>query len=143
MDDARFDAWTRRRFGQAMSGGVAALIGLGTFAAAPARAQKKKKKTSHRCLNVRQPCNPDAEKRRDRCCARLRCGTLPGREGEHCCRSLRTTCKHASECCGELQCDTTIQSGGKRCCVRGGGFCQRDQDCCRGSRCDTFERICV
>ena len=148
MDDTRFDAWTRRTFGKAVGGGLASLISLGPFTAVGTRArtvtaQAKKKKRRVRCLNLKHSCNPDTDQKRERCCARLRCGELADRDGNHCCRPIRTTCRHGGECCGDLQCDNTIDSGRKRCCVAGGGFCQRDQDCCRGGRCDTFRRTCV
>jgi hypothetical protein len=141
MDDSRFDAWTRRRFGKAVGGGFASFIRLGPLAAVAALARPGTTRAK-RCINVRKPCNPEGDRRRDRCCGHLRCGKLAGRNGDRCCRPLRAACRRESECCNNLRCDTTIQ-GGNRCCVASGGFCQRDQDCCRGARCDTFERTCA
>ena len=44
MDDSRFDAWTRRRFGLAAGGLSASLLGLVSLDDAAAKKKRKKKK---------------------------------------------------------------------------------------------------
>jgi hypothetical protein len=139
MDDSQFDAWTRRRFGRAMGGGLASLVGLSALNPATSHAQITTQ--AERCRGVKEQCNPD--KKKQKCCRHLRCETNEDTGNARCCKPLRTSCHHATECCGNLQCDTTSEHGGNHCCVGGGEFCQRDQDCCRGAHCDNFTRKCV
>ena len=72
MDDRRFDAWTRRRFGRAAGGLLAALAGLG---AAETAAGKHKPK----------PCKSNATRCGKKCVTGECCpGKACGPKGEHC-----------------------------------------------------------
>ena len=91
MDDSQFDAWTRRRFGRAMSGGLASLVGLGSLGTASTRA--KITAQADRCRNVKEQCNPD--KKKQKCCRHLRCETNEDTGNARCCKPLRTSCHQA------------------------------------------------
>jgi hypothetical protein len=71
VDESRFDAWTRRRFGMAAGGLLAALAGLGPGAATVAKKRKRKK-----CKKRELTCGKHCAK--GECC--------PGRQtcGEQC-----------------------------------------------------------
>jgi hypothetical protein len=86
MGDARFDAWTRRRFGLVASGAMAALLGL-----TPRGSVGKK-----RCKRLREPCNPE----RRQCCRRSRCRKV-GKEGFLCCRPVGESCRATRQCCSD------------------------------------------
>jgi hypothetical protein len=128
MDDIRFDAWTRRRFGLALGGGAAMLLGL---SARDHSAAKKRKKP---CRRLKQGCQPG--NRNKRCCKKLACGEIAGLGGHHCCRPLRGLCEAKSDCCGDLDCFTIGGLVGEtRCCVEVDGDCAIDQDCCGNLTC--------
>ena len=68
MDDARFDAWTRRRFGRAAGGLLTALIGLGTAEQTAAKHHHKPKK----CKKTETKCGKKCVK--GTCCPHTDCG---------------------------------------------------------------------
>ena len=130
MESSRFDAWTRRRFGLAVGGGAAALLGLSQLDDADA---KKKKK---RCKKIKQACKAKGKKKR--CCKKLTCGTsvaIP--EGTHCCRKAPGTCTDATECCAPALCDD-----GACCFLAGDGPCTSDEQCCDFGVCNTDTGEC-
>jgi hypothetical protein len=79
MDDSQFDAWTRRRFGKAVSGGLASLVSLGAVTSAQAES----------CRNVKEQCDPD--KKKQKCCRHLRCETNDDTGNARCCKPVRTS----------------------------------------------------
>lgn len=86
MDDARFDAWTRRRFGLATGGALAALLGLVGGPAPDAvsagkRRRRRVKRNAFGCVNVGKFC-----KRDDQCCS----GVCRGKKGKETCRAHHT-----------------------------------------------------
>jgi hypothetical protein len=73
MDAARFDAWTRRRFGLAAGGALAALWSLVGITPAPAKKKKKLKFNEFGCVNVGGKCRgKDAN-----CCSNICQGEKP------------------------------------------------------------------
>ena len=98
MDATRFDAWTRRRFGLAAGGAVAAALGLG----GPIESEAGKKKM--RCRKLQQSCKPSGRKKR--CCKGkgLLCEIVVGLNGRHCCRGVGAACTETADCCGFLDC---------------------------------------
>ena len=129
MDGSRFDAWTRRKFGLAIGGGVASALGLGLLDAADA-----KKGNSKRCKRFQATCNPNGKK----CCKGLDC------EEGACCKKLGTKCTDGSECCGTGICDNVVPESTKTiCCNLEGNFCKKDTNCCEGFTCDESQHKCV
>ena len=74
MDGPEFDAWTRRRFGLAAGGALAALVGLATTDA------KKK-----RCKKLGARCRRNGKRK---CCGQLKCDAtgFAGQRPTVCCR---------------------------------------------------------
>ncbi len=104
MPEALFDAWTRRRFGLATGGGVAAL--LMAFSPSVSRAKKHKKKHKKRCRKLGDFCRSGSKRR---CCGTLKCNQKsavnPARD--ICCKPEGKPCSPLSmepECCGSLSC---------------------------------------
>lgn len=131
MEESRFDAWTRRRFGLALGGGLAAL-GLGARGGTVAGKKKKK-----RCRKLKQACQSGNRNRK--CCNGLTCGesvAIP--EGAHCCRKAQGICSDASECCSPALCDD-----GKCCFLEDAGPCTEDGDCCDELLCNTALKTCA
>jgi hypothetical protein len=58
MDDGRFDAWTRRRFGLATGGLLAAVLGLAAVDEGAAKKHKHKHKHHHK-HKPKKTCQPD------------------------------------------------------------------------------------
>jgi len=131
MDASRFDAWTRRRLGLVVGGGIASLAGLSLLE--DAEAKKKKKK---RCRKSLQPCGG-----KKKCCKELTCDDTLGTEGNVCCKPLQGTCADQSECCGETICDDVQGLSGLRCCVVVGEPCTATQDCCGNNACSGGECV--
>lgn len=81
MDDSRFDAWTRRRFGLAAGGAAASLLGLAAALPSPTSAKKNKKKrlklNSFGCVDVGRPCRG-----KDAKCCSGRCQGKKPKRGE-------------------------------------------------------------
>jgi hypothetical protein len=96
MDASRFDAWTRRRFGFAVGGAAASLIGVLEHQEGNAKNKKK------RCRKAGKNC-----KRGKDCCGSLSCAKAgdPGRL--RCCRAGGGACSDDNGCCGELFCLNT------------------------------------
>lgn len=135
MDGSRFDAWTRRRFGLVMGGGVASLLGLVIGDGAEAKHGKGKHKK--RCKKLKQGCQPSNKHKK--CCKKqdLICGEILGLGGKHCCRKVQGECSDASDCCGDFICD---QANGKDaektfCCGAAERDCGGNDDCCIGFSC--------
>jgi hypothetical protein len=111
MDGLQFDAWTRRRFGMAAGGGIAALLGLLERHETDAKKNKKKrkrrkKKRKKRCRNLGGICTSGGKRK----------------------------------CCGELLCDRESSSDPARkvCCKTEGAACSKlppNQECCDGLDC--------
>ncbi len=123
MDASRFDAWTRRRLGLAVGGGLASLAGLSLLGDAEARNKRKKKKK--RCKKSLQPCGG-----KKKCCKEFTCGDTLTTQGNVCCKPLQGTCTEASECCGDFICDDISGLTGTRCCGVTDRACTVNQDCC-------------
>ena len=129
MNEFRFDAWTRRRFGLAAVGLGAALTGL----IGPGGAKAKKKRRKKRCLRVNQPCRDGSKKKR--CCKDLICdeAKVVSPTGLGCCRHFQARCESESECCGSFKCQPAEGLVGNRCCSPLGQFCEVTSDCCNGN----------
>ena len=145
MDDARFDAWTRRKLGWSAVALGAALTGLIEPGDADARKNRRgRRRRRDRCLRVNQPCRDGGKKR---CCKHLNCD-----EGKvvlsslSCCRPLQATCTSESECCSSAKCQPAEGLAGNRCCSTLGQPCEVASDCCdgpgSGAFCDS-ENNCV
>jgi hypothetical protein len=107
MDDSRFVAWTRRRFGIAAASAVAGLLGLRGREDALARRKKRKKRKKRarekpQCEQHRTRCNPKNDHRL--CCGGLFCQEVPELGGHHCCRPRFGECEQDSDCCGNTAC---------------------------------------
>jgi hypothetical protein len=127
MINSRFDAWTRRRFGLATGGALAAALGLAAIDVAEAKKKKRKK----RCRRINQSCKEDSKKKR--CCKDLRCD-----EGKvvlsslSCCRYFQARCDSEIECCTSFKCQPAVGLAGNRCCGALGVSCEEHADCCAG-----------
>lgn len=124
MDRLRLVGWTRRGFGLAVGGMVAALHG----AAALQNPASKRKKRKKQCRKVTRACTPGNKKKR--CCKGLHCGVSESQTSSHCCRTPQAPCESANECCGELFCQEIFPGSGMRCCVPPSKSCETDNDCC-------------
>ncbi|MGH2616380.1 MAG: hypothetical protein ACRDJC_14145 [Thermomicrobiales bacterium] len=71
MDDTRFDAWTRRRFGLTTGGLLASLLGL--TALPDAATAKRKKRNRKKCKNNQKRCGTKKCVKGD-CCPGKPCG---------------------------------------------------------------------
>jgi hypothetical protein len=96
--------WTRRKFGLATGGAVAAgLLGLlGLDEADAARGRRRRRK---RCRNLGEPCNSSI--RRQSCCnSNQLCANVPllG-SGNFCCVQNGDFCDSSDDCCGSDFCD--------------------------------------
>ncbi|MGH2615500.1 MAG: hypothetical protein ACRDJC_09700 [Thermomicrobiales bacterium] len=101
MDGARFDDWTRRRFGRAIGATLAALVGLSAEGEV-GMTRRKKRRRKDRCQRVTEHCNRATD-----CCNSLVCEPVNGLSGNRCCRLLRTACAGPQDCCGALFCNTS------------------------------------
>jgi hypothetical protein len=101
MDDAHFDAWTRRRFGL-VAGGLAATI-LGLAGIEDAQTRKKRKK---RCKKLGASCKSGGKRT---CCGTLRCDRISFEPSPktHCCRKKDQPCAGNHDCCAGLCCQTS------------------------------------
>lgn len=108
MDELRFDAWTRRRFGMAAGGGIATLFTLA--AAKDAVATKNKKKRKMRCRKLGRACQPGGKRT---CCGKLTCDRISFEPSPktRCCRKAGQPCGGDLDCCDNL------------CCPLPGGLC--------------------
>ena len=108
MDDARFDAWTRRRFGLTAGGVFASIAGLAGLADVAARKNgknKKNKKKKKRCKRLFDDCQLDG---RRKCCQNTICQPRPSPQfGTFCCKAENTPCTFGAfvnECCPGFGC---------------------------------------
>ena len=123
MDDTRFDALTRRRFGLASGGLLATLLGLAGTGDRVAAKHKHRKHQKHkrRCQQLGQLCFPDDK---DACCGKLHCGPVP---------SLAPVPVVPNR--GVILEDV--------CCQRAGGKCRPDKnDCCAPLGCAPASKRC-
>jgi hypothetical protein len=104
MEGPRFDAWTRRRFGLAAGGFVAATLGVAEMGTAGAKRTKKK-----RCRKLGKRCRPG---RKPRCCGSLRCGRSAGVEENprFCCKTEGKPCQEDVDCCDGTGCAPMTQT---------------------------------
>ena len=129
MDEKRFDAWTRRRFG--LTGGLAVFaVRLGSMT--PVAAKKK------RCKKLGDECTPGGKRK---CCGDRKCGEVAGSPGFFCCKKPHKPCSVSTECCGNRVCGTIDSKPGTYCCsTLTTTSCKIDDDCCTGFAC--FEGFC-
>lgn len=101
MDGSRFDAWTRRKFGLAAGGALAALAGLTGAVDIEAKKKKKKKK----CRKLGQTC--DITKKNQKCCNNDQdCAQVQGQgSGNFCCKPHNASCSVNVDCCGNRKCN--------------------------------------
>jgi hypothetical protein len=105
MDGARFDAWTRRRFGRFAGGVLAALRGTAPLAEMDA----KRKKRKGRCKRVKAACKPGGKRK---CCKQLVCRDKGrGDPDFRCCKPDGEACTSSDECCHA--CDLRAGSPGR------------------------------
>ncbi|MFT4039179.1 MAG: hypothetical protein QM692_13415 [Thermomicrobiales bacterium] len=117
VDETRFDAWTRRRFGLAAGGAAAAVAGLlGAIGLSEhdAEARKKHNKNKNRKKNSRKrkdKCRKlgstcDDNKRNQDCCnANQLCAQVSEfGSGDYCCKQISYSCQYNSDCCGKNKC---------------------------------------
>jgi hypothetical protein len=99
MDAPRFDAWTRRRFGLATGGLIAALVGLGPLGPTTAKHRHHKKK---RCRTLGAVCGGKRP-----CCGQLLCARTIMNAGTEtlCCKREGKACSGTVECCDGFACD--------------------------------------
>jgi hypothetical protein len=104
MDEPRFDAWTRRRFGLAAGGLATVLFGL-MHNDADAKKQRKNKK---RCRKLGRSCKPGGT---HRCCGKLKCDRISFEDNPktRCCRKLDQPCAENEDCCASLCCSPAGQ----------------------------------
>src|SRR3954469_16468748 len=127
MDESRFDAWTRRRFGYGAGGLAASLLGVAGAGEAEGEGKGKKnrkkrdkgdardaakhlhdakhknhghhhKHKKKKCKKAGTGCNPN----NPRCCASLHCQAIPGFGGQRCCNENNVSCSRDQECCSGL-----------------------------------------
>ncbi len=104
MDSDRFDAWTRRRFGQGLGvgGAVAGLFALVVPHEAAAKKTKEKRRRRKRCLKKNDFCTTGGKRK---CCKRLRCD-FPAAVSmrTHCCARAEGKCDEDFDCCVGFSC---------------------------------------
>lgn len=119
MDETRFDAWTRRKFGLVTGGAIASLLGLAALpdtedsveAAKRHRNNNKNRNRRRRkkqCRKLGETC--DDSRRKQQCCnsAQL-CAQVPNLgSGNFCCKQLSQTCSNDNECCGRNRCRSGV-----------------------------------
>jgi len=106
MDDKRFDAWTRRRFGlEAGIGGALAglfMLASGDDADGKKNRKKRRRRRRKRCLRKNDPCTQGGKRK---CCQELRCD-FPAAVSmrTHCCGVAEERCDEDFDCCVRFQC---------------------------------------
>ena len=120
MEDDRFDAWTRRRFGRAMAASLASLVMVTT----------PKSTGAARCKRLGSACS----RRGKRCCGKLKCDqtVLNSAAGKFCCKREGATCTSGEPCCSGT-CDFLVKGG--TCAPCHGRSCAADRPCCGGLDC--------
>ena len=104
MDEARFDAWTRRRIGVAAGGLATTLFGLASSDAAA----KKTRKT--RCRRLGASCKTGGKRT---CCGTLKCSRISfdASPKTRCCRKKDQPCSDSADCCAGLCCQLSGTCG--------------------------------
>lgn len=132
MHGARFDSWTRRRFGLTVGGMVAALtVRAGSDDATAGKRRKE------RCKRLGDRCTQGSNRK---CCKILRCDlTFDSSPDAVCCKREGELCDGDNECCDvRRRCRTNGCSNPDRaCCGVTGAACEIDCDCCEGFNCLT------
>jgi hypothetical protein len=130
MEGARFDLWTRRRFGRLAAGSVAAPAGLKALQAVGARKKrrnKKRKKPPPRiCQSLREECGFDPG---EQCCDDLVCNDNSCVGDPICVRDDGGRCRDTCDCRLGLECS---DRAGNTCrqCVLLQNPCETHGDCC-------------
>ena len=114
MDGARFDTWTRRRFGRVTVGALAGSLGLAAARPSLARNKKRGKKRQKPCEKLGTRCNPNNDAQL--CCGVFYCQIVPELGGHRCCKTLHLACSRDADCCGNLSC---VGDEGARSCRTG------------------------
>ncbi|MFN8590208.1 MAG: hypothetical protein U0031_02020 [Thermomicrobiales bacterium] len=130
MDGAVFDRWTRRRFGLAAGGMVAALTRRGEPDDTVARKRRK-----IRCKRLGDRCTPGSKRK---CCKDLKCDlTFASSPDAVCCKQEGEICQADGECCDiRRRCRTNgCSNPDLACCGVTGAACVVDCDCCEGFNC--------
>jgi hypothetical protein len=119
MDAPRFDAWTRRRFGQAGAASLASLMIVTTPRGAAAK----------RCKPLGRTCRSSKK-----CCKTLKCDqtVVAGVAGKFCCQREGETCTSFEPCCSGT-CDSLVKGG--TCAPCRGRTCSASRPCCGGLDC--------
>jgi hypothetical protein len=144
MDDARFDDWTRRRFGLVAGGGLLALLVAGHPADAAGRNRKRKRKRKRKRRRQQKPTCPGAGRPCDEtdpdCCPGLACEWLALDAVEPaCCYPDGAECTPETPCCSS-NCDAETGT----CATCRGRACGPDDPCCALLECeDGFCGGCV
>lgn len=104
MNALRFDAWTRRRFGLAAGGMLAASIGV--VGLVPAGAKNRHKRRRKRCRKLGRTCVEGGNRK---CCGDLKCdrNEIGEPHPTFCCKREGKGCQADSECCNGLGCAPT------------------------------------
>jgi hypothetical protein len=137
MNDSRFDAWTRRRFGLVAGGTAAALLSLAaTDFSGTTHAKKHKQKLKHNqfgCVNVGGKCRG-----RDKHCCSGVCNDKKPKKGEkdksRCVAHGAGTCQPGQNLtgCGGQTVHCTTSTGGMGACrttTGNAGYCSGDGQC--------------
>lgn len=129
MDGSRFDAWTRRQFGFAAGGLLAAVVASRLEDVGAAKKKHKKRRCGKRKKRCQGTCIP-----RSQCCGDCPSGTYCC-EGE--CIRLETCCGNGP-CTAECPCRRIIGSGLQICVTNALVQCEQCEstdDCAAGERC--------
>lgn len=108
MDGARFDSWTRRRFGVAAGGAAASLVGLVGRLQTDAKKDNKnnKNKDKKKCRKLGQSCN-QSNKNKKCCNNKQLCAQISGQgSGTFCCKQRNDSCSDNADCCGNNKCSS-------------------------------------
>jgi hypothetical protein len=141
MDAARFDAWTRRRFGIASGGALAAVVSLiSSDAARAGNGKNKPKKNKFGCVDVGDKCRG----KDSLCCSGICKGKKPKRgkpDKSRCVGHHASTCQKGQDSCAgaDIAC-TNSRSETARCVITTGkaSYCAGDvfcQPCARDADC--------
>lgn len=125
LDETRFDTSTRRRFGLAVGGAAASVLGLlGAIGLSDDDAsaadrndrdrnndrdrRRRRRRRRNQCQKLGQTC--DETRRRQRCCNDTQlCAQVPDLgTGTFCCKQLSQSCRDNTDCCGRNRCRSGI-----------------------------------
>ena len=129
MDESRFDAWTRRKFGLGAGGLAASLLGVIGVGDAEGEGKGKKgrknrgKGDAHDAGNHLHDAKHKNHKNKNK----------NKNKKKNKCKKIGTGCNPSNpRCCGGLHCQAVPGFGGQRCCNENNVPCSRDQECCSG-----------